>query len=329
MKKWAIVLALIGLAAMIALVAHQGFAEVRGILATAGLSLLLLLPLRAIPQVCDTLAWSTLLKPTDPERRASGLFLFWVCMVREAVAMLPVTNIAGDVVGVRLARTRIANGTALVASVIAEVFMTLCNQYLFAALGLCLIVLTTGALEQTRTLLLGLAISLPIPILFGLTLRFGSMFHRIETFLLKALGPELSAWVNGANLDAEMRAIFNRTWRLLRAMGWQITGYALGALETWVALALLGHPVDFGTALALEATVMFIRHIIVIVPAGLGLQEAGLMMIGSVLGLPTDVGLSLSLAKRFREVLYCTPVLLSWQWFELQQLRRKTLGSSA
>ncbi len=323
MKKWAILLALVGLALVTVLVMREGLGDVAGILGQAGWTLLLLVPLRMLPLSCDTMAWRGLLKPIDPLRRASWPFLFWVCSVREAVGMLPVTNIAGDVVGIRLARTRINNGTAVVASVIAEVFMTICNQYLFAALGVCLIILTTGTLEQTRTILLGLIIALPIPILFGLTLRFGSMFRRIETFLFKVIGPEMSAWVNGKNLDAEMRAIFNRTWRLLRAMAWQISGYALGAIETWLALHLLGHPVDFATALALEATVMFIRHIIVIVPAGLGLQEAGLMMIGTVLGLPSEVSLSLSLAKRLREVVYCTPVLLSWQWFEIQQLRKR------
>ncbi|MEK6807048.1 MAG: lysylphosphatidylglycerol synthase domain-containing protein [Pseudomonadota bacterium] len=324
MKRWAILLALIGLALVTALVIREGIGDVAGILRQAGWALLLLVPLRTLPLACDTMAWRGLLKPIDPQRRASWPFLFWVCAVRESVGLLPMTNIAGDVVGIRLARTRIANGTAVVASVISEVFMTICNQYLFAALGICLLILTTGALEQTRTMLLGLIIALPIPILFGLTLRFGSMFRRIETFLMKTIGPELSTWVNGESLDAEMRAIFNRTWRLLRAMGWQLSGYALGTLETWLALKLLGHPVDFSTALALEATVMFIRHIIVIVPAGLGLQEAGLMMIGTVLGLPPDVSLSLSLAKRLREVVFCTPVLLSWQWFEVQQLREKS-----
>ena len=103
-----------------------------------------------------------------------------------------------------------------------------------------------------------------------MTLRFGSLFRRIETFLMKTLGPELSAWVNGENLDAEMRGMFNRTGRLLGAMGWQLCAYTLAANESWLALYLLGHPVAYTTALSLEATAMFIRHLIVIVPAGLG-----------------------------------------------------------
>lgn len=323
MKKWAIVLALLGVGAITVLVIREGIRDVAGILAQAGFALLLLVPLRLLPNSCDTQVWFTLLKPVDPQRRADWRFLLWVCMVRESVGMLPMTNIAGDIVGIRLARTRIANGTAVVASVIAEVFMTLCNQFLFATLGLCLLMTSSGALEQTRTILLGLLIAAPIPILFGLTLRFGSLFRRVEFFLMQTLGPELSAWVNGKNLDVEMRGMFNRTGRMLRAMGWQISGYTLGALETWLALRLLGHPVEFTTALSLESTVLFIRHIIVIVPAGLGLQEAGLMMIGGVLGLPGDVALSLSLTKRMREVIYCTPVLLSWQWFEILQLRKR------
>ena len=56
------------------------------------------------------------------------------------------------------------------------------------------------------------------------------------------------------------------------------------------------------------------------VPSGLGVQEAGLMLIGPLVGVGTDVALSLSLAKRVREVLFGVPTLLSWQWFETSRL---------
>jgi hypothetical protein len=39
-----------------------------------------------------------------------------------------------------------------------------------------------------------------------------------------------------------------------------------------------------------------------------------------MVGLGNDVALSLSLAKRMRELVFCLPPLLSWQWLEARQL---------
>jgi hypothetical protein len=50
------------------------------------------------------------------------------------------------------------------------------------------------------------------------------------------------------------------------------------------------------------------------VPSALGVQEAGLIGVGLLLGLGSDVALALSLAKRMREVLFGLPSLLARQW---------------
>jgi len=67
-------------------------------------------------------------------------------------------------------------------------------------------------------------------------------------------------------------------------------------------------------ALALESFTGAARSLIFIAPAGLGVQEAGLVGIGHVLGLGSDVAIALSLAKRMREVLFGLPALAAWQW---------------
>ena len=58
------------------------------------------------------------------------------------------------------------------------------------------------------------------------------------------------------------------------------------------------------------------RRLLPGVPAGLGVQEAGLIGFGSILGLPPDAALTLSLVKRLREILFGIPALVSWQWAE-------------
>ena len=69
----------------------------------------------------------------------------------------------------------------------------------------------------------------------------------------------------------------------------------------------------FPTAVALESLTQAIRHFIFVVPAGLGVQEAGLVGFGYLLGVGSDASIALSLAKRMREILFGVPALAYWQ----------------
>jgi putative membrane protein len=135
--------------------------------------------------------------------------------------------------------------------------------------------------------------------------------------------------IDGARLDAHIRAL-NRRWReLLAALAWQFAGLVSGTLEVWFALMLLGHPVPFWQAFAIESLTQAVRHVAFFVPAGLGVQEAVVMLLGQALGMDAHVSLALALVKRAREVLYGVPALLSWQWVELRRWRRGTASSTA
>ena len=128
--------------------------------------------------------------------------------------------------------------------------------------------------------------------------------------------------LNGAQLDADLHRLFARPWRLAQALLWQFAGYLTGALETWFALKLLGHPVSLEAALAIEALTQAIRHATFIVPGGLGIQEAGVILFGHLAGVSGEAALALALVKRAREVLFGVPALLSWQWVEARVVRR-------
>jgi uncharacterized membrane protein YbhN (UPF0104 family) len=77
---------------------------------------------------------------------------------------------------------------------------------------------------------------------------------------------------------------------------------------------LLGYPVSVAAAVALESFSLAARSLIFFVPSGLGVQEAGLIGIGHVVGISSDVAIALSLAKRMREILFGLPALAVWQW---------------
>ena len=317
--------ALAGLLIATGLVVHAGLADIVALLAHAGLPLLLLLPFHALPLLLDAQGWRVLLAPLDPSRRASLPFLWWIATVREAVSrLLPSAGIGGEIVGIRLSRLRLSNTLAVTASVAVEVLLTVAAQYVFCALGVVLLMSAADRGDAAATVLAGLALSLPIPLLFALSLRYGALFERFERIAKRLLGDDhkLVVLLDGAALDAEIHRLVAQRSRLLVALGWQLAGMAAGAFETWFALRLLGQPVSIGDAVAIEALTQAARHAMFFVPAGLGVQEATVMLLGRLLGVGDGVGLSLALVKRMREVLFGAAALLSWQWIEARSLRR-------
>jgi len=70
------------------------------------------------------------------------------------------------------------------------------------------------------------------------------------------------------------------------------------------------------TLACLESLAQAAKSLFFMVPAALGVQEAGLIGAGHLFGLGADVALALSLAKRMREIVFGLPALVAWQWIE-------------
>ncbi len=307
---------------LVALVLRTDLPAMLQALASAGWPLLWLIPYRAPYFLLFAIGWFYLLRPYDPEGRAGLGYLFWVTSVREAIdRLLPVASVGGGVVGVRLVRWRGIAAAAISATVIVEIVLTMIGSYAFTALGLILLLEMSPTGAQYHRFLLVFLISLPAPAAMVLLLRYGSVFARLEKFLGPLVG--VSALSEGAaSLDRELRACFKRWRSLLLAGLLQFVALVMGSFEVWFALRLFGHPVTAATALILESMTQAMRHVAFVVPAGLGVQEATLVLFGHALGISSELALAVSMAKRIREVLCGLPSLLSWQWMEGRRLRR-------
>ncbi|MBU6489817.1 MAG: flippase-like domain-containing protein [Burkholderiales bacterium] len=309
----------VGIGIFIALVLREGAADVVHVIGAAGWALLWLVPFHALPLLFDAYGWRVLLRG-----RASLSFLWWVATVREAVSrLLPVLAVGGEIVGIRLARWRVSDASCVSASVIVEVLVTIAVQYAFSALGVVLILAATAG-GHAKTIALALVLSLPLPVITALLLRRGGVFHAIERFAARALGSEhrFLQGIDGARLDAQIDALMMRTGLLVSAFVWQFAGYLIGAFETYWALALLGHPVSVGGAVAIEALTQAVRHAAFMVPAGLGVQEGTVVLLAQMFGVGREVAFSLALIKRMREVLFGCIALGSWQCAEMVRARR-------
>jgi putative membrane protein len=317
----------IGIGVLLALALHRGVGDVMHVIGGAGFALLWLVPLHAVPLMLDAHAWRLLL-----DKRAPLRFLWWVATVREAVSrLMPVASIGGEIVGIRLARWRVPDTCRVSASVIVEVLVTMAVQYAFSALGIVLIVVSAQQADALRSIGVAFLLSIPLPVTAIVVARRGGIFQAIERWAAGLLGDThpLLRGIDGTQLDVEIDALMSRGGLLLRSFLWQFAGYALGALETYWALAMLGHPVSLSGALAIEAITQAVRHAAFFIPAGLGVQDAAVVLLAQMFGVDRDTALSLALVKRMREVVFGCIALASWQLAEVVRSRGGAAPSGA
>jgi putative membrane protein len=321
LKLTAYIGGLLGVALLTVLVVRSDFAAMWQTIRAAGWDLLWLPPYRLIYFLLYAIGWRALLRPYDPQHRASLGYLLWVTTVREGIdRLLPVASVGGGFAGVRLAGWRGIAAAPAAATVATEVLLTMMVLYVFTATGLFLLS-DIGASEQTyRHVLIALLLGLPVPVITGLLLRNGAVFGRLEAFLRPMVGATALSG-GAAALDRELRACLSRGGSLVFAGILQLLAFVSASFEVWYALRLFGHPVDVRAAVMLESMTQAMRHVAFVVPAGLGVQEAGFVLFGHALGISSELALAVSMAKRMREVLCGVPVLVSWQLREAARLR--------
>ena len=312
---------LLGLALLVALMIRSDLSAMLHTLDSGGLQLLWLVPYRGLFFALYAVGWLALLGPYDPSGRAGVGYLFWVTAVREGVdRLLPVASVGGGVVGVRLLRWRGLATVPVSATVIVEMVTTMVTVYLFTGLGLLLLVEFDATGSDYHRLLLAFTLTLPVPVVTVLLLRFGSAFGRLQNFLRPMMGESITS-EQAQSLDHELRACLRRGRRWFASGALQFAALVSGCFEIWFALRLFGHPVGWITALVLESMTQAVRHLAFVVPAGLGVQEAGLVIFGHAFGISGELALAVSMAKRIREVLCGLPALMSWQWSESRRIQ--------
>lgn len=317
-------IAMAGVTAGIILIAYQDLDRLSDLLLGAGWGIAIVTLAHLLPMAASALAWRAAARPLWPAR--FGIFL-WARLVRESVnALLPVLQVGGDFVGARILVFHNARAVHAVASVLADLTIEFLTQIVFTAIGLCLLILNGGG-AMVEWGFLGLLISAVAGAGFLLAQRNGlfKLVERLGDFLSRHLDwPGLAAL---SNLHDTVHSIYRRRGAVGSAAAWHLVSWIVGSIEVWLALRFLGSDVSFASAVVIESLGQAIRSAAFFVPGALGVQEGGFMAIGILFGLPPEVGLSVSLIKRIREVALGVPALIVWQAMEgrrfLGGLRRK------
>ncbi len=189
-------------------------------------------------------------------------------------------------------------------------------MYLFFVMGVLLLFQGGESFHERYRLLLALVVTLPVPLGTAWLLRYGSRF-------LIGLVGENSLSKGVASLDRAIRATLSRHRALLVTGFLQFGGLLSGSFEIWFVLRLFRHPVDWRAAIVVESLTQAVRHLAFVIPAGLGVQEAALVVFGRTFGIDAELALAVSMAKRSREILLGVVSLLSWQWMEGRQIHKE------
>lgn len=314
----------VGVALFVWLIAQEGVEGVFAATAAAGWGVLVVTLYHLIPMVADTTAWRLNMPMPHRPRFASAYRMRWVGIA--ANSLLPAAPVSGDLVRTRLAILAGVPASVAGATVIADVTLGALSQVVYTVLGLLCLLSIGGELNDAvvTTTILGILVFGVLIVVF-LTLQRVGMFHFLTRHAARlARGRDWLTLVGGAAaLDRELSAIYSRRRSLARSMAWRMSSWVLGTGEVWLAMQFLGHPLGLVEAFMVESLIQAVRGAAFAIPAGLGVQEGGLIVLGAVVGLSVELSLALSLIKRARELGVGIPGLIYWQMVEGRHLARR------
>jgi putative membrane protein len=302
----------LGLLIVFGVFSQTGWADVWRLLQDFGLGgTLVVVALHALPVAATTEAWAVLLRRTRPP--VNWGWLYWARLVGDYVnALLPVAQIGGEVVrGVLLDGTGVSRAF-IAASIMVDLTLGLLSLVVFVLLGLTLL----AALDSSRDwTLLGAAMLSACAMLaaFYLLQRRGAGW--LIGLSGRLFGSEAAALGEGwAACSRVLSELYAAPLLCLQATAWRLVAWLAGALEIAFALYWLDAAPGWAAVLALEAIAQVFRNAGFAIPGALGAQEMGYMAGASMVGVPVEVGLTLAVIKRARDLIIGLPVLLGWQW---------------
>ena len=302
---------LAGTCLLLALVVRAGLTPVLGVLATMGPQGLVLITLAHLPVIALLgLAWWNIHR--GGARPGLPRFV-WARAVRDAGAeALPFSQLGGYAIGARALALSGADAAAAGASTLLDLILEFAAKIPYMLFGLALLWMfrsdKLGA-SLAAVLAVGALLALPflrMPLQRLAGLRLFSRWQRLRSMRRRAAIALGRMTATGEGLAISV---------LLHLACW-----ILGAGETWLIFRVMHFGVPLGAALVIDSLVGAIRAGSFFVPAAIGVQEGGYVVLCALFGIPPATAIAFSLARRARDILIAAPVLVSWQWREAQAL---------
>lgn len=289
-----------------------------GLIRQVGWPLALVLLPTLVAMGLDVTGWRLILLALGASVRWRSLFELRLS-VEALVLLLPGGSVAGEPAKAALLtrRTRVSLPHAVASLAVTKAYLILTDGvYLTIAAAWATTDVLVKREHATSLLARVAAVSALAMILAGLgffaLLRQASLASRLARALERIPSARLHRWVvrrarSFQEIDASAAAFFSSRRRTKSAvfaaflLEWLVEG-----AETLFIVRCLGLPLPLGPILAMDALGSLLRVVVFFVPAGLGVQDATLILLLGALGVPNPVaaGTALVLVKRAKEAFW-------------------------
>jgi putative membrane protein len=318
-KRLSIGLAVLGLLLATLLVGWFGAGRVlAGVLSVGWGGFAIVLGWQVVLFVILGVAWDAI----APRREARRIWVFiWGRMVRDAATnCLPFSQLGGFVFGTRAVTLLNIPWSLATASVVVDVTAEFLAQLAFTGIGLGILIARAPASHLAVPVEIGLGLA----VMAGLALVW---LQQGAAPLFSRLGRRIAGrWFTDAHerveiLTVELSLIYGHTLRLTIGFAVHLLGWLCTGVAGWITYHVLGVPIDFDDALAIEALLAAAAAVAFLVPVSAGVQEAGYAGLGAIFGVAPELSLAVSLVRRARDLALGIPILLVWQLAEMRRLR--------
>jgi uncharacterized protein (TIRG00374 family) len=277
---------------------------------------LLLLPYGVVNWL-EAWSWKYILVDT-PARTTVGR-LFWLRLGGEALNQLtPTASLGGEPFKAsRLQADGVPLETASASVVIMKGILVLSLVlYIFTGLALAPVYLPEAAKHMLFFILaaLGLAAAGIIFVVVQRREPFGNSFRFLDRRgWLPHFLRDQEGFLEG--LDTAMSQ-FYRQYPSRAALAFTLffLSWLLHSVEVYLIFWLLGHPISAGMAVCLDALAMLFTALGFFIPAAMGVQEGGNILLALGFKLGFDLGAAFSILRRIREAFWlCLGLVVVWR----------------
>lgn len=296
---------LLGAGLLTWLAVSSGIGSILADLSRVGPGLIVILALEFVIDGLNTLGWWYTLPPA--QRAGTYRRLFWVRCAGSALnESTPTASLGGEPVKVVLLQGRISTSAAT-ASLLATKVSFSFSTAVFIMLGMAAV---WSRLSLPRDVSLGLLTGFILMVMgvsiFAMLQLRGIGVGTIK-FLRRLRIPD--RWLaliesSSQDIDAHLADFYRaRTGDLIRAMAAHLSAYACGVLEILLLVGWLKLGFDPIAALGIEAFSTLVGFVGFFVPASLGIQEGGKVLIFWALGLPRSSAMAVGIAFRLTSLI--------------------------
>jgi glycosyltransferase 2 family protein len=241
--------------------------------------------------------------------RPSFLTLFRVRWAGESINnVIPSAYVGGEALKVYLLHKRGLSGMTASTSVVASKTCQVLAQVVFIGLGALAAMNHLPADSGMRSwmMLITLGAFGVVGLLFLLQRR--GMFSSLHT-LLSRLSIRIKALERNQlhlrKLDDQIYAFYQGDRaRFFLTTTVFLMGWLADTVEVYVVCHLLGLPLSWTEAIAIESFITVAKAVGIFVPGALGVQESGVVLLFQVFGLPVPIAVAYAILRRGRDLFY-------------------------